>query len=116
MVWVLMFPPFLRDSLKEKSFANVKAKKKQRAYRCTDSMFLAIKTAAKQAEMSVNEWTVHILRRGLEVGVGHTPPIDLDQVGEMAKANAIDKLAVSIAKTESIFAAARKELGMAENE
>jgi hypothetical protein len=90
----------------------MKSKKKQRAYRCTDQLFALVEEAARAAEMSVNEWTLYAIRSQLERGIAGSGPIDFESVGELAKANAVDKMRETIGRAEEVFGKLRKEMGI----
>ena len=90
----------------------MKSKKKQRAYRCTDTLYTLVEEAARAADMSVNEWTLYAIRSQLERGIAGGDPINLDKVGELAKANSVDKLTAAIERSQRVFGQLRKELGM----
>ena len=90
----------------------MKNQKRQRSFRCTDALYSAVEEAAKQDGMSVNEWVVYAIRFQLKEGVAGGEPVDLDKVGELAKANAIDKLTAAMKKLERGFEETRKELGI----
>jgi predicted HicB family RNase H-like nuclease len=94
----------------------MKSKKKQRAYRCTDTLHALVEGAASAADMSVNEWTLYAIRSQLERGIAGGEPFDLDKVGELAKANSVDKLTAAIERSQKVFGELRKELGLPESE
>jgi predicted HicB family RNase H-like nuclease len=90
----------------------MKTQKRKRSFRCTDSVYSAVEEAAKQDGMSVNEWIVYAIRTQLKEGVAGGDPVDLDKVGELAKANSMDKLTAAIERSQRVFAETRKELGL----
>ena len=90
----------------------MKNQKRQRSIRCTDALYSAVEEAAKQDGVSLNEWITYAIRFQLKEGIAGGTPVDLDKVGELAKANAVDKLAAAIRKSEEVFGAIRKEMGI----
>ena len=62
--------------------------------------------------MSVNEWIIYAIRSQLKEGVAGGDPVDLDKVGEIAKANSVDKLTAAIERSHKVFGELRKELGL----
>lgn len=97
----------------------MKTKKTNRPFRCTDTLYKLVETAANEAEMSVNEWILSAIRTQLKEGI-HGDGLSEDQVeavGELAKAEAITTTVTSlnkaIEKTESIFRKNHKELAKA---
>ena len=91
----------------------MKAKKKLRSFRCTDSMWQAFNEAAKKEGMNVNEWLRHAAVTQLKTGVTEGA-VDLDEVGEIAKANAVDTLTAAIEKLQKELVKIKKELGIPE--
>jgi hypothetical protein len=90
----------------------MKNQKRQRTIRCTDALYSAVEEAAKQDGMSLNEWVVYAIRFQLKEGVAGGDPVDLDKVGELARANAIDKLTAAIDRSTKVFTETRKDLGI----
>jgi hypothetical protein len=90
----------------------VKNQKRQRTIRCTDALYSAVEEAARQEGMSVNEWVVYAIRFQLKEGVAGGDPVDLDAVGELAKANAVDRLTVAMERASKLFTETKKELGI----
>jgi|21_taG_2_1085346.scaffolds.fasta_scaffold215067_1 hypothetical protein len=87
----------------------MKNRKKQRAYRSTDSIHAAVEAAAKKEDMSVNEWTLYAIRACLKQGVLGSEPVNLEEVGALAKANAMDRLTAAIEKSTRVFDETRKD-------
>jgi len=90
----------------------MKNQKKKRSWRCTDAIYQSISEAATQEGMPIAVWIEFAVRAQLKNGVDGSSPVDLDSVGELAKANAMDKLIVQMEKTDKIFEETRKELGI----
>ena len=90
----------------------MKNQKRKRSFRCTDALYSAVEEAAKQDGMSVNEWIIYAIRSQLKEGVAGGDPVDLDKVGEIAKANSVDKLTAAIERSNKVFGELRKELGL----
>tara|TARA_R100000900_G_scaffold143106_1_gene125529 strand:- start:2873 stop:3214 length:342 start_codon:yes stop_codon:yes gene_type:complete len=98
----------------------MKTKKKQRQFRCTDTLYSLVEAASKEAEMSVNEWVLSAIRTQLKEGV-HGEGLDVDNVSELATAQAINNysqsnekaaevLKAAIEKTDKIFELSRERL------
>ena len=92
----------------------MKNQKRQRSIRLTDAIYSSVEEAAKQEGMSLNMWITHAIRYQLKEGVPGGEPVDLEKVGELAKANAVDKLTAAIKRTHTIFEEVQKELGIPE--
>lgn len=90
----------------------MKNQKRKRSFRCTDALYSAVEEAAKQDGISLNEWVVYAIRYQLKEGIAGGDPVDLDQVGELARANAISKLTAAIDRSTRVFAETRKDLGI----
>ena len=90
----------------------MKNQKRKRSFRCTDALYSAVEEATKQDGMSVNEWIIYAIRFQLKEGVAGGDPVDLDKVGEIAKANSVDKLTAAIERSHKVFGELRKELGL----
>ena len=90
----------------------MKNQKRKRSFRCTDALYSAVEEATKQDGMSVNEWIIYAIRFQLKEGVAGGNPVDLDKVGEIAKANSVDKLTAAIERSHKVFGELRKELGL----
>ena len=89
----------------------MKIKKKLGSFRCADTLYSAVEQSAQKEEMSVNEWVLSAIRHQLKYGVTGEG-IELDKLEGIAKANAMDKLTAAIQRTQSIFEATSKELGI----
>jgi len=89
----------------------MKIKKKLRSFRCADSLYTAVEIAAKEAEMSVNEWTLTAIRSQLKTGVTGEG-INIEEVENLAKVEAINNLTVAISKTQQAFASAKTALNL----
>lgn len=90
----------------------MKNQKRKRSFRCTDALYSAVEEAAKQDGISLNEWVVYAIRYQLKEGIAGGDPVDLDKVGELARANAISKLTAAIDRSTRVFAETRKDLGI----
>ena len=90
----------------------MKNQKKKRSWRCTDAIYKSIEEAAKQEGMPIAMWIEFAVRSQLKSGVAGGDPVDLDKVGELARANAIDKLSAAMERNEKIFKETRQELGI----
>jgi len=90
----------------------MKNQKRQRSIRLTDALYSSVEEAAKQDGMSLNEWITYAIRFQLKEGIAGGDPVDLDKVGELAKANSMDKLTAAIERSQRVFAETRKELGL----
>ena len=90
----------------------MKNQKRKRSFRCTDALYSAVEEAAKQDGVSLNEWIIYAIRFQLKEGIAGGVPVDLDKVGELARANSVDKLTAAIERTNKIFEETRKELGI----
>lgn len=71
-----------------------------------------MESAANKEGMSANEWLTIAAVTQLREGVAGGNPVDLAEVGELAKANSVDKLTAAINRTNKIFEDTRKELGI----
>jgi hypothetical protein len=90
----------------------MKNQKRQRSIRLTDALYSSVEEAAKQDGMSLNEWITYAIRFQLKEGIAGGDPVDLDKVGELARANAIDKLTAAIDRSTKVFKETRKDLGI----
>ena len=86
--------------------------KRKRSWRCTDALYKSIEEAAKQEGMPLTQWIEFAVRSQLKAGIAGGLPVDLEQVGELARANAINKLTAAMERNEKIFAETRTELGI----
>lgn len=92
----------------------MKNQKRQRSIRCTNALYSAVEEAAKQDGMSLNEWITYAIRFQLKMGIAGGEPVDLEAVGQLAKANSVDKLTEAIERANKVFEATRIELGITE--
>tara|TARA_R110000765_G_scaffold89853_1_gene171214 strand:- start:125 stop:406 length:282 start_codon:yes stop_codon:yes gene_type:complete len=90
----------------------MKAKKTTHSFRATDTLWKTMESAANKEGMSANEWLTIAAVTQLREGVAGGNPVDLAEVGELAKANSVDKLTAAINRTNKIFEDTRKELGI----
>jgi hypothetical protein len=72
----------------------------------------AVEEAAKQDGISLNECITYAIRFQLKDGIAGGEPVDLESVGELARANAITKLTAAIDRSTKVFAETRKDLGI----
>jgi hypothetical protein len=81
----------------------MKAKKITHSFRATDTLWKAIEAAANKEGMSANEWLTLAANTQLREGVAGGEPTNLEDVGSIAMAEAANRVAAAIAKSNEIF-------------
>ena len=92
----------------------MKAKKTTHSFRATDTLWKTLEAAANKEGMSANEWLTIAAVTQLREGVAGGDPVDLAEVGELAKANSVNKLTEAIDRANKVFEATFIELGITE--
>ena len=92
----------------------MKAKKTTHSFRASNTLWDAIVTAADKEGLSANEWLTLAANTQLREGVAGGDSVDFDEVGEIAKANAVDTLTAAIEKLQKEIVKIKKELGIPE--
>jgi hypothetical protein len=77
----------------------MKPKKKNRPFRCTDTLYQLIQSAAVVEEMSVNQWIEYAIRSQLKDGI-QQGGIDVEAESGMATATALDEATNSAMQLE----------------